>query len=95
MVRLATSLAHDGEGEEEKRVLSITAADIGLSLIVLAATWVAFRNVPGLIEIVVLQRLPLDAGSRYALSTVLRYMIAIVGVAFAFQTVNIPWSSVQ
>ena len=91
----AQDVGGDGEGEEETRVLSITAADIGLSLIVLAATWVAFRNVPGLIEIVVLQRLPLDAGSRYALSTVLRYMIAIVGVAFAFQTVNIPWSSVQ
>ena len=76
-------------------IVSITIADIGLSLIIFLATWVAFRNVPGLIEIVVLQRLPLDAGSRYALSTVLRYLIAIVGIIIAFQTVGISWSNVQ
>jgi len=75
--------------------LSVTLADIGLSLIALVATWIAFRNVPGLIEILVLQRLPLDAGSRYALSTVLRYLIAILGVVFAFRSVGLSWSSVQ
>lgn len=80
---------------EDLESVSITIADIGLSLIILMATWIAFRNVPGLIEIVVLQRLPLDAGSRYALSTVMRYLIAIVGIIVAFQTVGIAWSNVQ
>ena len=80
---------------EQSESVSVTIADIGLSLIILMATWIAFRNVPGLIEIVVLQRLPLDAGSRYALSTVMRYLIAIVGIVVAFQTVGISWSNVQ
>jgi potassium efflux system protein len=75
--------------------LSITVADLGLSLILLVATWVAFRNLPGLIEITVLQRLPLDSGSRYALSTVLRYAIAIVGVVVAFGALGISWSNLQ
>lgn len=75
--------------------LSITLADIGLSLVILLATFVAFRNLPALIEIMVLQRLPLDAGSRYALSTVIRYLIAMVGIALALNAVNIAWSNIQ
>jgi len=78
-----------------KEVVTVTVADIGISLIILAATWIAFRNIPGLIEIVVLQRLPLDAGSRYALSTVIRYLIAIMGILIAFRTIGIAWSNVQ
>lgn len=75
--------------------VSITIADIGFSIIILMATWIAFRNIPGLIEIVVLQRLPLDAGSRYALSTIIRYLIAIIGTVIAFQSIGISWSNVQ
>ena len=75
--------------------LSITLADIGLAVVILVATVIAFRNVPGLFEIVVLQRLPLEAGSRYALTTVLRYLIAIVGVVAAFGAVEVSWSRVQ
>lgn len=80
---------------QETAVVSVTVADIGFAIVILGATWIAFRNVPGLIEIVVLQRLPLDAGSRYALSTVIRYLIVIIGMLVAFQTVGISWSNVQ
>lgn len=75
--------------------MSITLADLGLGIVVLIATWAAFRNVPGLVEIVVLQRLPLDAGSRYALSTVMRYLIATIGVLIAAGTIGLAWSNVQ
>jgi len=75
--------------------LSLTVADLGLAIIVIIATVVAFRNVPGLVEIVVLQRLPLDAGSRYALSTVLRYSIGIIGIVLAFNVLGIAWGRVQ
>lgn len=74
---------------------SLTIADLGWALIVLAGTWVAFRNLPGLVEIIFLQRLPLDAGSRYALSTVFRYLIAIVGVVVAFNALGLSWTRVQ
>ncbi len=74
---------------------AITLADLGLALVILGVTLFAFRNIPGLVEIVVLQRLPLDAGSRYALSTVLRYVIAIIGVVAAFGAMGIGWKNVQ
>lgn len=85
--------SQDNTADEE--AVSVTVADIGFSAIILIATLIAFRNVPGLIEIVVLQRLPLDAGSRYALSTVIRYLIVVIGILIAFQAVGISWSNVQ
>jgi len=73
----------------------VTLGDLGLAIILLVITVAAFRNVPGLAEILILQRLPLDAGSRYALSTVLRYAIAITGVILAFGAVNLDWGKIQ
>lgn len=80
---------------EPEPVSVITLADIGVSVIALIATWLAFRNVPGLFEIILLQRLPLDTGSRYAISTVLRYIIVIVGIFVAFGAIGITWNKVQ
>ncbi len=55
----------------------------------------AFRNVPGLAEIFVLQRLPLDAASRFALATVLRYAIGFAGVLATAAVIGISWDKVQ
>ncbi len=81
--------------EDDAIITTVTLADLGLAIIIFIATVIAFRNLPGLIEIVVLQRLPLDNSSRYALSTVLRYLIAIVGVILAFNAVDLSWKNIQ
>jgi potassium efflux system protein len=73
----------------------VTAADLMLAFLIGALTLVASRNVPGLMEIVVLQRLPLDAGARYAASTVSRYLIVLTGFLLGFRAIGIGWSSVQ
>ena len=43
---------------------AITIADVTLALLVLAATFVAMGNIPGLLEFAVLSRLPLDQSVR-------------------------------
>lgn len=73
----------------------ITLADLLLALIAVAVTIAGSRNLPGLLEFVVLQRLPLDAGARYAVSSVCRYSITVVGFVLAFRMVGIGWSNVQ
>ncbi len=75
--------------------IPITLADLLIGLIIGAMTIIAARNVPGLLEIAVLQRLPLDPGARYAATTVTRYLITVVGVVLAFNAVGIGWSRVQ
>ncbi len=79
----------------ENEPITITLADVALALLILALTFIAFRNLPGLVEMFLLQRLPLDSGARHALQTVLTYAIAIIGVVAACSMVGITWSRVQ
>ena len=73
----------------------ITLADALLSGTIVLLTIVASRNLPGLLEIAFLQRLPLDPGGRYAITTVSRYVITLVGLSIAFWMIGVGWSNVQ
>ncbi|HUU96433.1 MAG TPA: mechanosensitive ion channel domain-containing protein [Phycisphaerae bacterium] len=73
----------------------ITLADLGLALVFVIVTFVAVKNIPGLLEITVLQRLPIDAGGRFAVTAITRYIITVTGVILAFGAVGIGWSKVQ
>lgn len=73
----------------------ITLADVLMSAAALLATVMAARNVPGLLNITVFERLPIDYGTRYALTAVTRYLISLIGIVLAFQYVGVTWRSVQ
>ncbi len=79
----------------ELPVVWVTAADVMIAVSIGVLTIFASRNIPGLMEISILQRLPLDAGARYAVSTVSRYLIIVTGFLFGFRAIGIGWSSVQ
>ncbi len=66
---------------------------IGILQLILFAT--AARNIPGLIEITLLERLPLDRSSRYAVGTLIRYMIVIIGVLAVGKTLEMKWDQLQ
>ncbi|MBN2023374.1 MAG: mechanosensitive ion channel [Pirellulales bacterium] len=72
-----------------------TLADAGLLVLVVAMTLIANRNVPGFLEIAIPRQLPLDAGARYAISTISRYAITVAGLVWACSLVGIRWSTVQ
>lgn len=55
----------------------------------------AARNVPGLLEMLVLPHLPIRNSSRFAVVTLVRYVIVIAGILIVFGTIGISWSSVQ
>lgn len=73
----------------------VTVADLLLGILIGVLTLVAAKNLPGLMEIVVLQRLPMDAGARYAATTVSKYIIVVTGILLGFRAIGIGWSSVQ
>ncbi len=89
--------AADGQTQPQvtERPVAITLADLGLALVILATTVIAAKNIPGLLEMAVLQHLPMDAGVRYAVATVSRYIITIVGVLACFGALGVGWSKVQ
>jgi len=65
------------------------------ALLVVIIMMVATRNIPGVMEIAVLRHLPLDAGSRYAISTISRYIIIGIGLIIALNILGFSWSSLQ
>ena len=62
---------------------------------VAALTAFASRNLPGVLEIAVLQRLDMDAGSRYAVITITRYIIVTVGLVVAVNLLGFDWAKAQ
>lgn len=73
----------------------ITIADAVFAVIVLWVTVNLAKNVPGLLEVLVLQYLPMDAGGRYAASSLVRYVMTVVGIVIALGMVGIGWAKVQ
>ena len=55
-------------------------------------TVVAVKNLPGLLELLLLQRLPMDSGARYAVATILRYILSVLGMVIAFGFLKIQWA---
>jgi len=77
------------------RVEPITVASLLIASFIIALTWIAVRNIPGLLEMTVLERLRIDAPGRFAFSTLARYAIIVVGLVSASSTIGIGWAKVQ
>jgi potassium efflux system protein len=77
------------------RVEPITVASLLIASFIVALTWIAVRNIPGLLEMTVLERLRVDAAGRFAFSTLARYAIVVVGLVSASSTIGIGWAKVQ
>ncbi len=77
------------------RPKSVTAANLGLALLMMGIAVVAGRNIPGLVEVILLEHLSVDAGVRFATTCLVRYVIFITGVCVAFAQIGIGWNSVQ
>ena len=80
---------------ENGQITHITLADILLAIIIFVLAVVAARNLPGILEMAVLQHLPIDRGVRFAISTLSRYTIVTVGVVLTATQIGIGWAKVQ
>ncbi|MEK6247848.1 MAG: mechanosensitive ion channel, partial [Planctomycetales bacterium] len=78
-----------------ERVEGVTLAHLIMAIVVLLFTVLAIRNIPGLLELVVLQRLPMDSAARYATVTMLRYVIALAGIIASCHMLGVVWSNIQ
>ena len=76
-------------------IVPVTLADILLAVLVAAGSAIAARNLPGLMEIAILQRLTLQPGSRYAINTLTRYIVVTVGVISVLNIIGWNWSQIQ
>ena len=89
----------DEAGETQFRpvvsVQPITYVDISLAILVMVLAATAARNIPGLLEIAIFQRLPIQRSLAYALTALVRYMLILLGIILTAQMLGIGWSKVQ
>lgn len=93
-----TVTVQDAAGENgvlvsHEEIQDITAANFLYAAIIIVVTTVSVRNLPGLLEILFLQKM--RAGERYATLAIVRYILIAVGTVAAFNSIGVGWSKVQ
>lgn len=78
-----------------EKTVPVTLGDVGSGLVIAFITIFAAKNLPGVLEITLLQRLPLDSGARYAITTLSQYAIVGIGIVATFTMIGAEWSSIQ
>ncbi len=90
-ITLWGSGALDDEGHE----IPVTLGSLLTSLPIILLTFVSVRNVPGLLESVLLQKLPLENAARYAITTLSSYAMLMIGIVVSANTLGLKWESIQ
>lgn len=73
----------------------ITILHVGFATFMAAATWMAVRNLGGVMDFVLLEHLPIDKSSRYALKSLAGYAVTLCGMCLVAGTLGMSWSKVQ
>jgi potassium efflux system protein len=81
------------DGKSVTRAVSLSG--LLLALVVGAVAYIVTRNIGGMLDILLLQRLRLEADANYAIKTIARYASAGVGILLTANLIGINWTSVQ
>jgi potassium efflux system protein len=79
----------------EAQLVPVTLSDFILGLLAILLVAIAARRLPALLEIVLLARLNISAGSRYAIASLTQYCIVATGVVMVFNLLGGRWSEFQ
>ncbi|SEQ02236.1 potassium efflux system protein [Pseudomonas cuatrocienegasensis] len=83
-----------GTGETASLV-PISVNNVLSALVIIGITVALGRNLPGLLEVLVLSRLKLAQGSAYATTTLLSYAIVGIGFVITLSTLGVSWDKLQ
>ncbi|VTP59944.1 Potassium efflux system KefA precursor [Serratia rubidaea] len=76
-------------------VQSITLGAVLIAVLVIMVTTQLVRNLPALLELAVLQHLDLSPGTGYAITTITKYLLLLIGAILSFSWIGIEWSKLQ
>ena len=88
-IELWTYSVSTDTGVETHTVTLETLFAVTLALVI---SYVGVKNLPGLIEVMILQRLKVDSGIRFAITTTARYLVIAAGVMIVSGMVGLEWS---
>ncbi|EHM51830.1 miniconductance mechanosensitive channel MscM [Yokenella regensburgei] len=73
----------------------ITLGAVLIAILVLIITTQLVRNMPALLELALLQHLDLTPGTGYAITTITKYLLMLIGGLVGFSMIGIEWSKLQ
>lgn len=86
---------YTGIVDGQEQLVPVSLADVLMVLVIVLIALLAAKNLPALIEIVLLQTTSVTAGGRYAVKTLVSYGITATAFLTAFGTLGLSWSQVQ
>lgn len=66
-----------------------------LACLILGLGLLVARTLPALVDVLLLERMPIDKGQRYAAGMILRYLLTLTTVTLGCLTIGLSWSSIQ
>lgn len=76
-------------------VKNVTMGSLLFAVIALVVAWALIRNLPGLLEVLVLSRLKMRQGASYAITQILNYVIIAAGAMTVFGSLGVSWDKLQ
>ena len=73
----------------------ITLGSVLIAILIFFITTQLVRNMPALLELALLQHLSLTPGTGYAITTLTKYLLLLIGGLMGFSMIGIEWSKLQ
>ncbi|WP_286237433.1 mechanosensitive ion channel domain-containing protein [Neptuniibacter halophilus] len=88
-VELWSTVSADGSAA------AVTLKSVLFGVVILSLCLLAAYNLPGLLQLLVLRNLELAPGTGYAISSLIKYVLILVGVLGAFSSFGLEWGKLQ
>ena len=89
-------LWHSSSGDGDATITTpISLLDVLFAITTAALLVVGLRRLPAMADLILRQRSSADAGTRFAVSAVLRYVIAVAGLIATLGLLGVRWSNLQ
>ena len=79
----------------EAQILPVTLASVGLALLFAVITIILAKQLPAVLEILMLKFSEMSAGGRYTVTTLTNYVVVTAGAVLVSQTIGADWSQLQ
>jgi potassium efflux system protein len=78
-----------------EQAVAVTLTDIGLAAVYAIVTIVLMKQLPAVLEIILLRSTEMSAAGRYTATTLTNYLIVIAGAVLVLITIGVEWSKLQ
>lgn len=78
-----------------KQTQPVTLKSAILFVIIIGLVTIFVRNLPSVLEFMILQNIKLQPGTSFAITTLTRYLLIMIGLSIAFNYLGIEWSQLQ